>query len=231
MSWTKIVSLLALAAPALAGAQMVVRATGPSAAAYPPGKKLGPAARLRLRVGDQVTLLDAKGTRTLRGPGEFGVNAPSSPAPSALASLRQNTDRRVRVGAVRSVPGASAARPSLWMVDVAKPGPVCLPAATGVLMWRGDPTAAATGAVARAGAAPVPVAWAAGQSSQPWPAAAPLADGATYRVSIGAQPPVDVTARLVGAPSTDLEAAAAKLIAAGCAAQLDQLIEATAVKG
>src|SRR3546814_19025400 len=50
---------------------MVVRATGPSAATYQPGSKLADGGSLALKAGDGVTLLDARGTRTRRGPGRF----------------------------------------------------------------------------------------------------------------------------------------------------------------
>lgn len=88
---------------------VVIRATGPSAATYPPGKRIKSSEKLVLRTGDRLVLLDSRGTRTLTGPGVFTAAslATSSTAPKFM------TDRIIapgqRVGAVRGgrPPGSS----------------------------------------------------------------------------------------------------------------------------
>ncbi|MEH3101184.1 hypothetical protein [Sphingomonas adhaesiva] len=226
-------TILALLLPATAHADvLVVRATGPSAATYPVGRKLSDTARLKLAAGDAIVLIDAKGTRVLRGPGVFSANAASSPAPASAPSfaLAQNDNRRVRVGAVRSAPGITAERPSLWMIDVSKPGPVCLLDTNAPPLWRPDATAAGKVTITPVAGGPAQTAaWEAGQSSAAWPAALPIADGARFRLTgpgTGTAP-VEVTVKVIAAPGTELTEAAGTLIAAGCKAQLDQLVAAS----
>ena len=91
--------LLATGAASASANVLVVRASGPSAQTYPPGRSLPDNARIALRGGDTLVVLDARGTRTFRGPGTF------SPATAALAGARiaqSSTGRRARIGAVRS---------------------------------------------------------------------------------------------------------------------------------
>src|SRR4051812_47496850 len=70
-----IAALLAAAAMPAAATVLIVRSTGPSAAAYAPGRTLPDNARLTLRAGDAVIVLGAGGTRTFRGPGVFSPSA------------------------------------------------------------------------------------------------------------------------------------------------------------
>src|SRR5687767_8423130 len=66
----------ALAAAGVAHAQgVVVRSTGPSAAQYPQGKRLPANAKVTLRSGDRLTVLDKAGTRVLSGPGSFTLDS------------------------------------------------------------------------------------------------------------------------------------------------------------
>ena len=151
MVWVRIVGglvaaglSLGLASSAWADA-LVVRASGPSAKLYPAGRKLADGGSVTLKAGDVVTLLDAKGTRTLRGPGSFGVTAASA-APASNVALAALLDtkrvRRARTGAVRGTLGEAPAtpkRPNLWLVDVAQPGALCFADPAAVRLWRADP--------------------------------------------------------------------------------------------
>src|SRR4051812_45170409 len=76
--------LVAAGIPASA-AVLVVRSTGPSAAAYPPGRSLPDNARLTLRAGDAVIVLGAGGTRSFRGPGVFSPSAAAQAGGPPLA--------------------------------------------------------------------------------------------------------------------------------------------------
>ena len=64
--------LLAAASAALlvstsaTAAVLVVRSSGPSAGAYPPGKALSDTHKLNLKANDTIVLLDSRGTRTLQ---------------------------------------------------------------------------------------------------------------------------------------------------------------------
>lgn len=121
-----------------AQAGVVVKASGPSAAQYPVGKKLDDAATISLRAGDSVTVLTANGTKVISGPGQFTVGVRGESKRSTFAVLtRQAASRQVRTGAVRS--GASTAaptNPSLWSMDVTQPGRFCIADTTRVTFWR-----------------------------------------------------------------------------------------------
>src|SRR3990167_280679 len=140
------VAILAVA-PVAAEAGVVVSASGPSAGAFPGGRKIGEEERIVLRAGDALTVLDGKGTRVLRGAGTYTLSQQSAASASgAFAVLtRQRSATRVRTGAVRGDDEAEgqATRPNLWYVDVAAPGTMCLPGG-GVRLWRADSTEFAT---------------------------------------------------------------------------------------
>ncbi|MEY2883933.1 MAG: hypothetical protein RL490_1657, partial [Pseudomonadota bacterium] len=124
------VLLAAIAAPVLAG-PIVVRAMGPISASYKPGQKLADTATLTLGAGDQVTVLDAKGTRSFSGPGTFRFDTASTAtaAPTAFTELlTQKPERRARIGAVRGSAGAMEGPPrppGVWAIDAGASGTVC----------------------------------------------------------------------------------------------------------
>ncbi|MBL8649455.1 MAG: hypothetical protein JNL35_03525 [Sphingopyxis sp.] len=96
-------------------AQMVVvRSSGPSALAYPAGRKMSRDAKLLLRTGDQVELLDTGQIRTLRGPGTVRAGDTAS-AMVAMAS----PSGMARVGAVRG--GSGGGRPAGIVFETSPP--------------------------------------------------------------------------------------------------------------
>ncbi|HKY80563.1 MAG TPA: hypothetical protein VJM09_03735 [Sphingobium sp.] len=213
---------------------MVVRASGPSAKSYPPGRKLAEGGSLVLKAGDIVTLLDGKGTRTLRGPGSFGVTAAAGAAGAGNVALAALLDtkrvRRARTGAVRgTITDAAAAaprRPNLWLVDVSQPGALCFADPASVRLWRADAAKPATVRIS-GGGTQASASFAAGEAIAPWPAALPVADGASYRIAGGQT--VDIRFAKVGPIEPGLEQVASGLIARGCAAQLDLLVDSAAL--
>lgn len=216
---------------------IVIRASGPSAKSYPPGRKLADSGSVALKAGDVVTLLDARGTRTLRGPGNFGVVAAASMGGASATTLAALLDtkrvRRARTGAVRGVIGDTVPgpvrRPNLWLVDLAQPGTVCVADPATVRLWRPNASAAAT-VTASGGGASVPVAFGAGEAMAAWPAALPVKEGASYRLSwAGQAKPVDIRFALLADAGTDLSSTASGLIAHDCTAQLDQLATTSAL--
>ena len=223
-------AIIGLAAPALADT-MVVRASGPSARAYPPGSKLADGGSLSLKAGDVVTLLDARGTRTLRGPGSFKAASSATAAPTSSVTLSALLDtkrvRRARTGAVRgnvSDTQATPKRPNLWLVDVAQPGTLCFADPAAVRLWRAD-AARATSVKISGGAKQAVANFAAGEPIAAWPAALPVTDGASYRIE-----GTDIRFAAVGPVEQGLEKVAGSLIAKGCEAQLNLLVDATARK-
>ncbi|GLV23365.1 hypothetical protein TomMM35A_32040 [Sphingobium sp. TomMM35A] len=219
------------AAPAWADS-LVVRSSGPSAGSYAPGKKLGDGGSLLLKAGDVVTLLDAKGTRTLRGPGRFSVAAAAAtPATNVTMAALLDTKRvrRARTGAVRGAVGeapAATKRPSLWLVDVAQPGALCVTDPAAVRLWRADAAKPATVRIS-GGGAQASADFAANEAIAAWPAALPVKDGAAYRIDAGGRS-TDIRLALLGAADAGIEGMASALIAKGCQAQLDLLIDTAA---
>lgn len=146
---------VALALPVTAMAGVVVKSTGPSATKYPIGTKLDDNASISLKPGDVVTVLTAQGTRVIRGAGTFRVGDRPQVAADRFASLtRKRAATRVRTGAVRGAADEAATNPSLWYIDVTRPGTMCLydlatvrlwrPARDGVLTYRISPTGSST---------------------------------------------------------------------------------------
>lgn len=242
MVWGKLAVQCALAGCVAAGlgAQaaaetMVVRATGPSAATYRPGSKLADGGSLVLKAGDVVTLLDARGTRTLRGPGSFHGAAAASAAPANGVMLSALLDtkrvRRARTGAVRGGVGEAPAtpprRPNLWMVDISQSGTLCIADPAAVRLWRVDAARPATVRISGEGVQAT-ASFGTGESVAAWPVAAPVRDGAAYRLTDGSRA-VDVRFALLDPASSGLDGMASGLIAHQCTAQLDLLVETAAL--
>ena len=171
-------AVAAFVAPGLAFAAIVVSATGPSAAQFPAGRKLDDSQTITLRPGDAVTVLDARGTRVLRGNGSVAVAASGAAtrAPTFAALVQSRDVRRVRTGAVRNS-GGPVASPNLWYVDVDKSGVHCVVEATAVKLWRADNVKAGTLRVTSKGPVLATLSFAAGEMVTGWDAAsAPVRD-------------------------------------------------------
>lgn len=237
MSWINTYLKVAAAALALGAAgsavagTIVVRSSGPSARAYPPGKAVA-GTQVALKAGDSLVVLDGRGTRTLTGPGNFtvGAGASGAAAPSAIGALLRNTGaRQVRTGAVRGTGGTTTARAtSLWYVDASKSGAFCLAETSRATLWRPGMTQPETLTLTRAAdGKKVPLAFAAGQSLRPWPVAElPLADGAEYWVNgAGWAKPTKLQFTTLGSAQLPLDDLGAALIGKGCTAQLDLLVD------
>lgn len=219
-------ALLLTGAPALAD-RLVVRASGPSAGSYPPGKKLADAAPITLRNGDVLTILDGRGTRTLRGPGTFGASGAAPGVDNRLASfLRPDGMGRPRTGAVRGETAAPVEPQSnnVWDVDTRRSATVCIANPAKVNLWRVPTTAqlalSISGPGGNASATFLPA-----KETAVWPTTLPITDGATYQLAGSGAP---ITIRFVVLPAdTDWsqpDATAAALIANKCDGQLDRLI-------
>ena len=197
---------------------LVMQASGPVAQRYRPGTLLPDARPIRLGPSDVLELLSETGTWTWTGPGDF---------PAASRTIRTSIGvaapdmRRTRVGAVRSVGGATM-RPNVWMVDLAAPGSVCVLSGSAPLLWRMATETAATTTITGPGGGAGAVEWSAGQAAAPWPASVPVVDGAAYRIT-GAGAAVDIVVRQLASPPSSLPAAGMALIERGCRAQMEVL--------
>lgn len=221
---------VATSAPAWADT-IVVRASGPSAKTYAPGSKLAAGGLLSLKAGDVVTLLDSKGTRMLRGPGQFPVEASARPAPASGVMLSALLDtkrvRRARTGAVRGTisdaPAPAIRRPNLWLADIARPGVFCVADPAALRLWRADASKAMELRVSGS-AAVGRVTFAAGEAIAAWPNNVPVKNGSAYVLSDGMQA-TEIRLAFMTAITPGLDETAAALIANQCTAQLDLLVD------
>lgn len=199
---------------ASAATVLVVRAAGPSAKVYPPGKALPDAAKIQLQPGDSVMLLNTNGSRTLRGPGTFAV---------AGAGGAANANRRARFSAMRS--GDVPLNPDPWNLDITQSGKLCVANPTKLTLWRPQKEDAIRLTI-RGGGGEQTLEWAAGKDTIAWPSALPVSSGSEYQIS---QPDSGDTARVtfvtIANPPSDSVGAAQTLIANGCENQLDVLVE------
>ena len=207
-----------LTSTAATAAVLVVRSSGPSAPAYPPGKALPDNHVLKLKASDTIVLLDARGTRTLQGPGSFGVSANSAPVTTTASA--GTSARRVRLGAVRGT-----GTRSVWQADLGRSGNVCVANPADLGLWRPDASGEARAVLTdSASGKSAEVAFAAGQSIAPWPSTLPASSGTRIAVT-GLGAPTNITLRVLAPVPTGLEAMAQGLIRADCEAQLDVLID------
>ena len=232
--------LIAAAALGASGAALaqavVVRSTGPSATIYPQGKKLPANAKVTLKAGDRITVLDKAGTRVLAGPGSFTLDATlarDTTAVSRVSSVLASgaaPRTRTRTGAVRgavSAPrpatGAPAGPDSVWYIDVSKGGAYCISDPASVVLWRPNRELEATARLAAAtGGKATEIIWRKGNPLKLWPVAQlPIADGGKYTFADPLGPNVSFTLHVVGAPPPDEIGVASLFADKGCTAQLD----------
>jgi hypothetical protein len=227
--------MIACIGGAAAAETLVVRSAGPSAKSYPPGKAISDTARIVLKANDQVVVLDGRGTRTLRGPGTFSPVAASGSAADSRSTLSalvaQRSDRRARIGAVRSMSAAPARSPNIWFVDIDRSTTVCVADPAAVTMWRaGIPRPASVTVKSQPAGKAVTLDWGKDEPTAAWPAAMPISNGAQYDISVpGAAQPTSVRFVVLGSGVKGLEDLASVLIKNDCTAQLDLLIETVAI--
>ncbi|MDB5671025.1 MAG: hypothetical protein JWO25_1984 [Alphaproteobacteria bacterium] len=222
-------SLVAAALAASAGAAcadiLVLRADGPSARSFPPGRRLADNARLVLKASDELIVLDGRGTRMIRGPGNFiaGVTPPAR-----IASAEPVLQRRARIGAVRGVPSGPPRPGSIWEVDVAKSSNVCVADPSKIRLWRSDPSTSGLLTVTRLpDGASRQLRWDSGVANLAWPDGFAIADHAQYRLGwAGQAAPANITFRALAQPPSGMDGTATALLANNCTAQLDLFIDA-----
>ena len=218
-------------------APLVVRSAGPSAKMYPAGKAVPDNAKIVLKAGDTIVLLDGKGTRTLSGPGSFSATASATAEATTGTTLNAlvsgGGERRARIGAVRSASGidkTNGRNPNVWYVDLARSSNMCVADTSTVTVWRHDAANAATVTVTGSNGARGTIDLAAGQAAALWPTSVPVIDGGQFKLNWeGAKAPTALKFVVVKPGSAGLEDMAQSLIKAGCNAQLDLLIQTVAL--
>lgn len=218
-----------------AAQSVVLRATGPSSATYPAGKKLPANTEITLKSGDVLTVLDKAGTRVLRGPGKVtldGAVLRDRTGAQRVSDLVSNsTGSRARTGAVRGAgQGAASATvdgpTGIWQIDTTKGGTWCVADPARLVFWRPDRVEAVTGAVAGQSSS-AEIAFRRGSALKLWPQEMPVADNATYTVTMPGQSPVTIITRVLpSVPEDDALAVYSMLSDAGCEAQRDLLADA-----
>lgn len=219
---------LALGIAGAASAQtVVISASGPSARSYPAGKSLAAGSRIVLAAGDTLTVLDSRGTRTLRGPVATSAAASATEAnPSFAALVATQNRRRARTGAIRG--DGQVPRPSnLWQVDITVDGTVCVADPAAVQLWRPAMEQAAALTVKPDSGASATASFLVGQNAAAWPVGLPVADGRSYVLSgAGLARPVRVRFVMLRAEAGDPAATYAALDSKGCTAQKQLLVRA-----
>jgi hypothetical protein len=213
---TSAVLALAVSSASLATV-LVVRAAGPSAKVYPPGKALPESAKIQLQSGDSVMLLNTNGAKTLRGPGTFAV------ASAAGENLAASANRRARFSAMRS--GEVPLNPSPWNLDITQSGKICVADAGKLTLWRPTKDDAIKLTI-KGGGGEQTLDWPAGKDTMSWPASLPITSGSEYQLT---QPDSGDMARVtfvtLANPPADRIGTAQSLIANGCDSQLDVLVD------
>ncbi len=244
MFWGRKFMIGAAALAALAGSvaaqaeTIVVRASGPSAGDFRPGRKLADNVAITLKAGDVLTLLDGRGTRTLRGPGTFGSTASASAGSDTRTSLATLLESkrvmRARTGAVRgdaAEPAAAPRSPNLWYVDISQSSAACVPDPANVRIWRPSIAEASDVTISPAAGGPTQsVHFDAGQAVAWWPESLPVGEGTGYSLSwTGLSNPVTIRFAIMAPGSEGLETMASALISKQCNAQLNLLVETVAL--
>jgi hypothetical protein len=209
------VAALAVSSASLATV-LVVRAQGPSAKVYPPGKALPESAKIQLQPGDSVMLLNTSGAKTLRGPGTFAVA-------SSGEDLAAAANRRARFSAMRG--SEVPLNPSPWNLDITQSGKLCVANPAKLTLWRPTKDDAMKLTI-KGGGGEQTIDWPAGKDTVAWPASLPVTSGSEYELS---QPDAGDMARVtfvtLSSPPNDSVSTAQSLIANGCNNQLDTLVD------
>lgn len=233
------VAALAGTAGVAAAKTIVVRATGPSSAAYPAGKVLPDNGTITLKPADVLVVLDSRGTRTLRGSGPHqlaGATQTAATTQTAFQRLLTDSGGRPSRGGVSRDPttGATiATSPNLWFVDVRQGGTVCVADANTLKLWRPSLDGSAKATITAAGGQANSIDFAKGAMVREWPSQLPVTDGATYRVQMDGAQPVTIRFALVptGTAARALPDTAEALAQHGCTAQLNLLAQAVSADG
>ena len=216
--WFAGISLLAIGPAASAANVVIVRSTGPSSRAYPPGKALPDSAPIALQPGDMVTILGPNSARTLRGPGTFTA------ASATRNQLAMAAGRRSRFGAMRT--GDVARNPSLLDLDATQSGKMCVNNPAKLSLWRPNSETAAKLNIRSKDGKVTSLDWPTGKATIGWPANLPVADAAEYAIEWeGTADKNDISFVVTPSPPTALVNAAQLLIDKGCQNQLDLLVD------
>lgn len=222
--------------PANAQAEpIVIKYEGPNSQNFKPGKKLLPTAKISLKTGEVLTVLDERGTRTLRGPGTYSASSAASAGnvsnSNIAALIKTSSVRRARTGAVRGENASSTAQlsPNLWYVDVAKSSKLCVADFQNLQLWRSDTSQAQPSVtIANASGGNATARFGEGRSTARWPSTITPVDGGRYSISVpGNAGKTSIEMIKIEVTGEErLDTLASKLLDRGCQAQ-SELLAAT----
>jgi len=202
---------------------LVIRAVGPSAQQYPPGRRLPDNFVMTLRANDAVTVLKDRGTRVFRGPGRISLaSAPvSRPGPRG---------RRISAGAVRGAApgGAPSQATTIWQFDLGSPGRACFLANQPLVLTRAEAVRRLNLVLARPGGTSITVPWPAGQERLVLsPDQLQRTTGIEYRRANGLPPRV-VSLMEIKEDPADRAALVLGLMKQGCSDQVETFVRINA---
>jgi hypothetical protein len=212
-----------IAAQASAAELVVVEARGIT---LQPGQTVDDSQKLALQPGDELTLVDERGSVIrVRGPFDGPLTSgkgSSIDISNALAALgtgeAQNT-----VGVVRAN-AKTVTLPNPWVVDVTHSGEACVRAGAPIVLWRQQPAAHATLRIApTTGAWHAESDWPAGASELPAPPMLPIVDGQDYSFDLGGEPATVTLVRVPASLHTD-RMRAAWMLEKNCVSQAKALV-------
>ena len=212
-----------IAAQASAAELVVVEARGIT---LQPGQTVDNTQKLALQPGDELTLVDERGSVIkVRGPfdGPLASGKGSSiDISNALAALGTGQPQST-VGVVRAK-AETVTLPNPWVVDVTHSGEACVRAGSPLVLWRQQSTAHATLRIAPVtGAWHAESDWPAGASELPAPAMVPIVDGQDYAFDLGGETATVTLVRVPGSLRND-RMRAAWMLEKNCVNQAKALV-------
>lgn len=200
---------------------VVLEARGPSAALFPKGKVLAPNARIDLKLGDVLRVIDAGGVHTLSGP---GGSAPTAHDSRLSDIFRREKTRVSQLAVARGVPADPRPKSvaNLWEVDVSSNTAVtaCVASEIRPALWRWTADQAQDVEITeKGGRVQRRLSWPAGAQTLDWPQDLPNGQDNQYIVRLDDNPPVVLIWRAIQAPSADMAAFAQELLDKGCVDQ------------
>ena len=202
---------------------LVTRSSGAIAREYPRGSRLDNGDVIRLRAGDELTVLSRTGTRQYSRPGRYTIGASLRVAASGIQTRGQN--RIPRTGASRGLPSLapiSAANRTVWQLDIDQPGTFCMLASEPVSLWRSNASEAVDVVVTRtADGENMTIRFAEGDFSVGWPEDLTAMSGDYVIGAPATSAGTQISIVSIETDSTDHLALGAALIENGCEVQLE----------
>ena len=229
-----VIALACMASATAVQAGIVIKSSGPSAGQFSVGMEIDDNAVVELDEGDILTVVTARGTRVLRGPGPKRISSNAASRRSTFAVFtRQRSALATKGGLVRSASGGIVANPSLWNVDVTQGGTQCVASTEFLTAWRPEVTREEAYILGIAGSdfhVHVTFEEKYGESMVPG-GAMPLIDGRTYTVSApDGSPAQTFKLAVIEDVPEDMPGMASALLAKGCERQLGLLAEKVMVE-